>query len=335
LGLSVDLSIVHARYLFTAIPINMGKFQSQFAKQQILAIADRQSFDLVQAEHLHMLFYGAAVKDKFNIPLVLREHNIESKIIERLAATQTNPLTRSLFAREASKAREYEARGSSIADLCMTITPIDDRYLKTLNPQVNSVVIPAGVDHSFSPLDLSEATNTILFNSPLNWQPNIESLTWFLDQVMPKILVSNPDAKLWIIGRNPPPRLIDRYTSDRIEFLGYVDDIQSYMARATVIVAPIQVGSGIRIKILNALAMGKAIVSTSIGCEGISVQPDLDIKIADSPSDFAHAVTSLLNDRRERDFLGNNAKQLIETHYRWEQIALSMETAYRSILTAL
>jgi polysaccharide biosynthesis protein PslH len=330
LGLSSSLSIAHIPSLVSDTPINIAKFQDARISESIVELASKESFDLVHLDHLHMMYYGIALKAKLNLPLVLREHNIESKILKRLAENQSNPIYKWILTREWQKLERYEISASSLCESCLTITPIDDALLKELNPHVNSIAIPAGVDDSFVPSPIAEEPATLLYNAPLNWQPNVESLLWFLDRVFPLILLKNPDMVLWIIGKNPPAKIL-KYAGDRVKILGYVDDIYTYMARSTVIISPILVGSGIRIKILNSFAMAKAVVSTSVGCEGIMAQHDLHLQIADTPTDFADAVISLVEDPDRRRKLGQNARNLIKAHYQWEDIAAKIESVYQMV----
>jgi glycosyltransferase involved in cell wall biosynthesis len=167
----------------------------------------------------------------------------------------------------------------------------------------------------------------------MSWAPNVASTLWFLDEVFPLIKRSAPSARFTVVGRHPPSEVSRHHDGISVNVTGFVDDIRPIVSKQAVFVVPTRVGSGIRIKILEAMAMGKAIVSTSIGCEGIEgVCNGSNILLADDPTEFAHHVIRLMNDRGLRLRLGAAGRQLVSDRYQWSAIAQHFDDLYREII---
>jgi glycosyltransferase involved in cell wall biosynthesis len=162
----------------------------------------------------------------------------------------------------------------------------------------------------------------------MDFRPNVDAVLWFAREVLPLIQREMPQVSLKVVGRNPHPRLQGLQRSSNIILTGYVDDVRPYIGEAAVYVVPLRVGGGTRLKLLEAMSMAKAIVSTSLGCEGIPIRPDRELVIADEPESFARAVVRLMRYRERRAQLGISARELAVSEHDWRHITPLLERVY-------
>jgi glycosyltransferase involved in cell wall biosynthesis len=174
-----------------------------------------------------------------------------------------------------------------------------------------------------------------VFTGSLDWYPNEDAIIYFLDQMLPAIRAVVPDTTLTVVGRNPTSRLRAAANAADAYVTGTIDDVRPHVQRAAVSVVPLRIGSGTRLKIFEALAMGKAVVSTSVGAEGLGLKPGLHFLQADTPDEFVNAVVSLLRDPDRRDALGKAARQLVAANYSWPQVSLHLEAHCRQLLRSM
>lgn len=193
--------------------------------------------------------------------------------------------------------------------------------MQSLLPQQLIVTVPNGVDTEMFQQrgNREEVLGRIVFTGAMNYYPNVNAVLFFAQHCWPLIQAHAPDATWQIVGREPPAEIGALARLPGVQVTGSVPDVRPYLTEAAVALAPLQIGSGTRLKILEALAMGKALVSTSIGCEGIAVVPGKHLLIADQPETFASAVVELLNDPTKRHELGTAGRKLVETQYSWTQ----------------
>lgn len=320
--------------LFSKKPYTISKYHSEEIKQKIWGIFKKFNFDIVHIEGLHAAYYGIYIKQEFGLPVVLRELNVEAKIMERFYKNQKNPLIKAYAYLQYKKLSCYEAVICEVFDKCFMITEEDKRRIKEMNPRVKTSVIPSGVDTSyFYPMEIEEEPLSIVSVASMDWLPNVEGILWFHKDILPLIKKEIPEIKLYVVGKNPPDS-VKGLEKDDILVTGFVEDVREYMARGAVFIVPLKTGSGMRIKILNALAMGRAIVSTSVGCEGINVMDGENIRIANTEQEFAREVIKLLKGREERKRLGEAGLKLVKEKYQWERIAEQIEKEYEEILGA-
>ena len=318
--------------LFSPKPYTISKYHCNELLTKIKTIVGRKQFDIVNIDHLHMAYYGAIIKERFGLPIVLREQNVESTIMKRYCQALSNPIKKFYLWLQFKKLYSYESTIVEFFDRCFMITEVDKQRIENMNPKVKATVIPAGVDTSyFHPFNVQIEPYSIISVGSMAWLPNVEGTRWFCSKVLPRIKKKLPESRVYIVGKNPPSS-IHRLASENIVITGFVKDVREYMAKAAVFIVPLKTGGGMRIKILNALAMGKAIVSTSVGCEGIDVENGKDILIADSEEDFANRTIELLEDSRKRTALGQEGLRLVRKKYQWEQIAEQMENEYLLVL---
>ncbi len=262
-------------------------------------------------------------------PALLTHHNIESQLFARRAAAESSPLGRAYVGREARKLENLERRFCPRFSSNVTVSETDAATLLDRVPGLDCVVVANGVDCDYFRPHSDADQPRLIYTGGLNMFANLDAVDYFLVEVWPTVREAVPDARFVIIGQDPPSRLLSLAEQGiGIEVMGYVDDVRPYVADAAVYVVPLRVGGGTRLKVLDAMAQGKAIVSTSIGCEGIEVEPGRDLLLADDAASFAGKTIELLNDAEARRRLGNAARRAVEARYQWSAIAEVLGRAY-------
>jgi glycosyltransferase involved in cell wall biosynthesis len=229
--------------------------------------------------------------------------------------------------------RVAERRYLNRATHVLTVSDTDTAMFARDIDRAKITTIPTGVDiRYFRPMNPSsnEEPGSLVFTGSMDWMPNVDGIAYFVEQILPLIRKQHPHAKLWVVGRKPERTI--RAMAERdpsIQVTGTVEDIRPYIAKGAVYIVPLRVGSGTRLKIFEAMAMGKAVVSTTIGAEGLPVTSGLDIVLADEPHHFADAVCRLLESAQERRRIGETARALVEEKYSWEVVAKQVESVLR------
>lgn len=298
--------------------------------------------DAVHADQLWMAPYALAAKkmtSQAKPPMtVLDQHNAVYKIPERLSASEQNPLKRALLAHEARKLARYEVETCRQFDHVVWVTQEDfdavQSQVKTPGaPVPDSGVIPICVDTDTTPVIRRQATpRRVTFLGGLHYPPNADGICWFAAEVFGRVLAAVPDAVLTVIGKQPPQRLQQLgIPPANLDVTGYVADPRGYLEETAAFIVPLHAGGGMRVKILDAWALGMPLVSTSIGAEGISTRPGCNILLADRPTDFSQAVVVLLTDRAMSNQLAENGRQWVTQHYSWRTVYRQWCHIYASI----
>ncbi len=322
-----------AKNIFSAVPVNIEKYHSRKNLEQIVRFTSGEGIDLVHVDHLHMAYYGLAIGRALKVPVVLREHNLELKIMERFAATSPNMFHRRYAGLQLAKFKKYEPAVCAQFNKCIMITEEDRKRLLTFRHDIKTAVIPAGVDTEFfSPEDSLGEDDTIAYVGSLDWLPNVDGLAWFVQEVLPIVVKSRPSVRFYVYGKNPSRDVFKLSDGRNVIVKGFVDDVREVFRKARLMVVPLRAGSGIRIKILEAMAAGKAIVATSIGREGIKCETEKNIMVADGANEFAGKVLRLLGDRELCVSIGRQAARLASTEYSWERIGGMFWDEYSEII---
>jgi sugar transferase (PEP-CTERM/EpsH1 system associated) len=309
-------------------------------QNRLREILEREPFDVVQVEGIEMGPYAlTAHAQRAATPflLVFDDHNAEYVLQRRAFETDIRYPLRwpgaiySLI--QWWKLRRYEALLLQIADRVVAVSRTDAAALQQLVPELRPFVVPNGVDTSyFTPEFVPPADPaprcTLVFTGKMNFRPNVDAVQWFCRAVLPRIRFVRPDVTFGIVGRDPNRQVRALGQLPGVFVTGYVEDVRPFIAGATVYVVPLRMGGGTRLKLLEAMAMGKAIVSTRVGAEGIACQSGRHLLVADSPHYFAQAVLRLLNDEERRAHLGAEARALVEAQYSWESIVPRLEQVY-------
>jgi glycosyltransferase involved in cell wall biosynthesis len=272
------------------------------------------------------LFAAANVPLAGRVPVVLFEHNVEYQIWQRLSAIEPAWWRRGLFEIEWRKVRRRERVICERADLTIAVSDADRQRLAALAPRARVTSIPTGVDTDFfHPTNTWETADRLVFTGSMDWHPNEDAIAYFADSILPRIRREVPTVSLAVVGRRPSDRLKAIAKAAGIYVTGTVDDVRPYIAEAAVYVVPLRAGGGTRLKIFEALAMRKAVVSTTVGAEGLGLTPDREFVAADDADSFAAAVVSLLWDPARRRALGCAGRALVESRYSWQHVAREFE----------
>lgn len=322
-----------ARTIFKgAYPVERRMMKPMF--ELLASIVEQNSFDLMHVDHSHMGKYALWMKEMYGLPYVLRQHNFESQIYERFARTQKNPVVRRLSEVHGKRLRQEEIVFIREAMHVVAITEEDKELMREAVPQQNFTVIPAGVDTEYfipsqSPVD----PMAILWIGGMGWDPNREALDYFLREIWPLALKQYPPLHLDLVGEGTDRYEVPADLRSSVKAYGRVPDIRPYLANAGVMVVPLRAGGGMRLKILDFFAAGKAVVSTSLGAEGNLARDGEHLLLADTPEDFMREIVTLIEDPALRSKLGNSARKLVEDHYSWRIIGEKFFQLYQGLTT--
>jgi glycosyltransferase involved in cell wall biosynthesis len=261
------------------------------------------------------------------VPVLLNKDDVAHLIVERYLDVERNPLRRTYAALEARKVRRWERDSCERVEIVLACSEVDREVLQRLCPTAKVLVAPNVVDVDHYVHQPQEEPATVLFQGGMDWHPNRDAVEFCAAAILPELRRLVPGVRFRVAGREHPVETRERLTAQGIELTGFVDDIRVEIARATVCVVPLRIGSGTRLKILEAAAMEKAIVSTSIGAEGLRLVDGEEIVIADVPSEFARAVADLMGNKERRRRMGHAARLRIEKEYSLEALQCHVRDA--------
>ena len=308
---------------FSHYPVDLWKWRVRDVRREVRAALGKVDTDLIVAD---FLFAAVNVGMTGDVPVLLFEHNVEYLIWQRLAHLESNPWKRALFEMEWRKVRACEADACRRADLTIAVSDDDKERLAELGAGIRAASIPTGVDTEyFKPCRAAEVPARLVFSGSMDWHPNEDAVCYFVDTILPRIRAEAPAASFTIVGRNPGARVRELAAQPGVIVTGTIDDVRPSIGEASVYVVPLRAGSGTRIKIFEALAMGKAVVSTTVGAEGLALESGRHFLAADTPHDFATAVIRLLRDPARRQALGDEGRALVEANYSWAMVARQFE----------
>jgi len=311
-------------------PFSVIAHRSSDFRRRVTELLGATRFDILHADTIALCQF---VEHRRYVPAVLTHHNIESTLMVRRAAVEPRRLAAAFLRREAAKLAGYEARYAPRYEVNVVVSREDERALLRLGPTVRTALVPNGVDVTYFTPDPAQEGPAIVYTGGMNMFANRDAVLYFLDEVWPLVLAASPALTFYVVGQNPPAELLQRARQDRrIVVTGYVDDIRPLVRKSSVYVVPLRVGGGTRLKVLDAMAMGKALVSTSVGCEGIDVTPGEHLLVADTPPAFARAVLELLGSPARRLALGRAGRALVESRYSWGIVAENLLNAYRQAI---
>ena len=278
---------------------------------------------LLLEEHYDAVLFESALIAGYRLPegvkCIVDQHNIEHELLWRTYQHETAWLRKWYNRLESRLLRPMEIERCSKADVVLTTSERERLLLKSILPHSIIEVVPNGVDiEAFRHNALGEVPGQIIFTGAMNYYPNIDAVTFFAQRCWPLIRAQIPGATWAIVGYDPVPEVRRLAELPGVTVTGSVPDVRPYLAASTVAITPLQIGGGTRLKILEALAMQKAVVSTSIGCEGLSVVPGEHLVVEDEPEALAQAVVAFLNNPEMRAAYGSAGRALVEAEYSWE-----------------
>lgn len=318
--------------LIGPMPFPIINYRDERMRALLTEMLSGESFDVVQAESLHMAQYCLGL----SLPTILDLHNIESLLMQRYAQQASHPLKRFYAARTWRKLAAYERTVCPRFTHCLTCSEEERRLLRAWFGVESVHVVPNGVDVvAYRSYELAGSTgrapssgSRLVFIGRMDYHANIDGVRWFCRDVFPRIRAQRPDVVFQVVGGHPARAITRMAQPGVIEVTGFVEDVRPYLAGASVVVVPLRIGGGTRLKILEALAMGRAIVSTRLGAEGIAAVPGRDLVVADRSDEFADQVLALLKDEELRLRLGASAQRLAASCYDWRGIVHFLEGVY-------
>ena len=291
-------------------------------------------FDVVQIEGIELTPYVPTIEAIQPRPLIVYDdHNAEWVLQKRACLTDLRiprrwPAAAYSFV-QWMRLKGYEANRCRHADRVVAVSEADKDAILAVAPEVTINVVPNGVDlneHTgySGPLERYD----LVFTGKMDFRPNVDAMLWMAREVWPLIQNHRPEARMAIVGQRPHPRLEPLHEEPGITITGWVPDVRPYIAGATVYVAPLRVGGGTRLKLLQAMAMGAAIVATSLGAEGFPVAHGRELLLADTPEHFAQSILRLLEDQEQRSQMGRSARRFVEATYGWDALVPKLEALY-------
>lgn len=309
------------------------RHDSSFKKS--LGTLDLKEFDLIQVEDSYLAYRLFDVKKTHpDIPIVIDMHNVNTLMEKRNFELAKGWRWRTYRYFEWQKMSRYEKKVFNTFDLVLTCSGEDKKICLSMAPGINASVVPNGVDTGFFDGVKGNPEPNNMFFLGSDWPPNVDALLYFNKYIYPNITKYIPEVKFYIIGNFSKNEKVKALASKNIILTGYVKDVREWMGRASLSVVPLRMGGGTRLKILEALSMGKAVVSTSMGAEGIEVTSGENIILADDPESFAYAVVSLMKDREAAAQLGRNGRKLVEEKYDWKAVGGKLAAYYKSLRTS-
>jgi glycosyltransferase involved in cell wall biosynthesis len=306
------------------------KWQVPALRDEVDRMLRSDGIDLCIADFLYAAYN---VPEKSAVPIVLFEHNVEHMIWKRLAENERRPWRRALLEVEWRKVRRSEREACNRARAVLAVSAPDAARLVENAERADVRSVPTGVDTAyFSANGTPEAEAQLVFSGAMDWYPNEDAMLFFIADVLPLIRREIPNVKLTVVGRTPSARLRSAGEESGVRITGTVDDVRPFIDEGSVYVVPLRIGGGTRLKIFEAMSMGKAVVSTGIGAEGLPLVDGNHYLRADDPGELSRAVVSLLRDPARRKAVGDAGRDLVRANYSWHNAA---ETFERHCLDAL
>jgi len=322
------------RNLASPLPYFLAKYRSAAMRRAIAQRLREQPPDVVVCDFLNP---AVNLPPRLECASVLFQHNVEAMIWRRHFEVERNPLERMYLHDQWRKARRAEARICRRFDAVVAVSPEDTETLRTEYALGNVEDVPTGVDADYFRPSPSAAPqdDTLVFTGSMDWLPNLDAMRFFLRDVLPLLHRKAPNIRFDIVGRNPGAELIELAGRlPGVHVAGRVPDVRPFIERAAVFVVPIRVGSGTRLKVFEAMAMERPIVSTTVGCEGLPVRHGEHLLIADDAADFADAVHRLLSEPVLASRLAANAAALVRSRFDWSSVAARFEAICESAVAS-
>jgi sugar transferase (PEP-CTERM/EpsH1 system associated) len=322
-----------SRYLLEPIPYAVAKYGAPAYRTAVERLLRTRGFDALVCDFLPPV---VNLPQTLPCPTILFTHNVEAEIWRRHAGNAANPLTRFLLGMQWKRMLRFEREALERFDLVLCVSDADRQTFNRLYPdslKAPAHVIKTGVDTEyFAPAaDRVARRAHLVFTGSMDWLPNEDGMQYFVREILPRVRQAEPDATLSIIGRSPTPGVKRLAETAGVEVTGRVDDVRPHIAEGSVYIVPLRIGGGTRLKIFEAMAMAKAVVSTTVGAEGLPVTPGHDILIADEPARFAQSVVHLIRDADLRHRIESSARQVVVDRYDWSAVAEDFEHALRRL----
>jgi glycosyltransferase involved in cell wall biosynthesis len=307
--------------LTSSMPLSLSRYCSAAMRDQIAKVLNAAQFDSVVCD-----FLAPAPNFADMSGVVLFQHNVESMIWRRHVEQAPDPVRKAYFKMQADRMFDWERRMCQAAGRVIAVSPQDATVMRELfGVEADSVATGVDLDYFRRPPDAPHNADLVFVGS-MDWLPNSDGVHYFVREILPLIWQRKPDCTLAVVGRSPSPAVLALGQQDsRIQVTGTVPDVRPWLWGASASIVPLRIGGGTRLKIYEAMAAATATVSTSIGAEGLDVTHPANIRLADTPQDFADQCVALLQDFQQRESVADKALQLVSTRFSWDVVAAEFE----------
>lgn len=325
------LALRLAASTFSRLPYAVSKHLSQAMSDTVRGLLSQEEFDLIHCDSLPLAPYAADAV----VPKVLDEHNVEWALWARHARFGRSVPVRAYAVLQAVRMRRFEAQTCGLFDECVAVSDLDAAALRRLCPRARVSVVPNGVDtDAFRPVSVTPVPGRLVFVGSMDWLPNQDGIRWFAEQVWPRLRRRCPHVSLCVVGRRPSPKMAKLASANGFDLIPDAPDVRPYVAQAETFVVPLRVGGGTRLKILEALAMRKPVVSTTVGAEGLALSHGRHLLIADDPEGFAAAVEQVLKEPAFAARLAADGREAVISAYDWNRLADMLESVWERAVCA-
>jgi polysaccharide biosynthesis protein PslH len=319
--------------IFSRDSYHVSRFVSPAYEAKLIELLQTNTFDIIQLETLYLAPYIDTIRKYSNAIISMRSHNIEFEIWERITSNIKSGPKKWYLSYLTSKLKRYEVETLKEYDYLVAISDRDLKKFKQLGYDSGSMTTPIGLElDNYINTNKAIVNNNLCFIGSLDWIPNIEGLKWFTDEVWPLIQRKNSNIRLNVAGRNTSDDLKNQ-NLPHVNVIGEVDDAVDFINSHTIMIVPLLSGSGMRVKILEGMALGKTVITTSMGLEGINAEHGKNILIADTPQEFKEAVLKAYNDATLRFKIGKAAQEFIHTHFDQANIAKTLFEKYTELIS--
>lgn len=320
-----------SNFIFSSLPYTASRFICKAFEKKLISLLKKDKFDIVQLEGIYLAPYIPIIRQYSDSIISLRAHNIEHEIWKRIAANA--PFPKNIYFKNLTqRVKKFEKKYINEVDVILPISERDHQQLIDMGLKIPHHLIPAGINLEEYEMKRNEIQFPGIFHlGALDWEPNIEGLQWFLKKVWPIVLKEYPETELHIAGRGATASIQQMLSQQKVVFDGEVEDAHAYMHSKGIMIVPLLSGGGMRIKILEGMALGKTIVSTDIGAEGIHGEHQENIIIANDPESFARELIELISNPEKFNSIGEKARIFIRENYDNFALVKSLLNYYKQI----
>ena len=322
------------RSIFMRKSYHIERFNSKDMASKLEHILRHENFDIIHLESIYVTPYLDVIRKYSKAKVVIRMHNIEHQIWERLADNESNLMMKMVYRMNKKQLEHVENTILKKMDGYMTISDPDFQYFQKTAPAVPGVVIPFGIDMENYELEddyIASDKPSLCHIGSMNWSPNMEGIEWFLDEVWPQIHEAHPELQFTVAGHGTPDKLLQRQDPN-VQFVGAVPSANEFMLDHDMMIVPLLSGSGIRVKIVEAMALGRVVITTSVGAEGLDVENGKHLFIADTPEEFLSVIDKCIQTPDICSIISENARDFISMHHNNELITQKLLEFYQQVL---
>jgi len=322
------------RSVFMRKSYHIERFNAKDMVSKLEHILKHETYDIIHLESIYVTPYLDVIRKYSKAKVVIRMHNIEHQIWERLADNESNPMMKMVYRINKKQLERVENTILNKTDGYMTISDPDFQYFQKTAPAVPGVVIPFGIDMENYELEddyIASDKPSLCHIGSMNWSPNLEGIEWFLDEVWPLIHEAHPDLEFTVAGHGTPDKLLRRQDPN-VRFVGAVPNANEFMLDHDMMIVPLLSGSGVRVKIVEAMALGRVVITTTVGAEGLAVENGKHLFIADTPEEFLSVIDKCIQTPDICSIISENARDFISMHHNNELITQKLLDFYQQVL---